>query len=590
MQSLTKLVGLVAGAALALGACATEPAPVTPMTPAERIAALPPVTSARLAKPASGDWLLWGRAYDGHNFSPLKTINRDTVENLAPAWRAPLAAGLSMPSPLVHAGVMYLHTAPDTILALDAVTGQEMWRHVHQSVSGSSMKMGIGLGGNRVFAPTSDLHVIALDARTGEKAWDHKIELSPPASNRMVFNLRSAPMVIGDKVIQAVTASAGPGGGFLVGLDIATGEEVWRFHTIARPGAPGGNTWNDLPLEKRTGGSVWDKATYDPELKLLYFGAGPTYDTAPLVKRSELPGVTNDALYTNSTMALDPATGQLKWHYQHVANDQWDMDWAFERTIVTLKVNGRDRKVVMNVGKMGVLDALDAATGEYLFSIDAGTQDMITAIDPKTGAKTIDPKRYPDPARPTTYCPGPSGARAWPPTSYSPSTGMLYLPLTEWCAKMGNEGGSLLSAPGARISESDHPNAVADKKMGQLQAMDLAGRKVAWKRDLDAPISTSALATAGGVVFIGDLDPALKAFDDRDGRLLWSAPLDANPSSILMTYSVNEKQYVAVVTGMGNYHIGAMSPRYQRFRAAQGLPPLTPATGTPSIQVFALPG
>jgi alcohol dehydrogenase (cytochrome c) len=376
------------------------------MTPAERIAALPPVTSARLAKPASGDWLLWGRAYDGHNFSPLKTINRDTVENLAPAWRAPLAAGLSMPSPLVHAGVMYLHTAPDTILALDAVTGQEMWRHVHQSVSGSSMKMGIGLGGNRVFAPTSDLHVIALDARTGEKAWDHKIELSPPASNRMVFNLRSAPMVIGDKLIQAVTASAGPGGGFLVGLDIATGEEVWRFHTIARPGAPGGNTWNDLPLEKRTGGSVWDKATYDPELKLLYFGAGPTYDTAPLVKRSELPGVTNDALYTNSTMALDPATGQLKWHYQHVANDQWDMDWAFERTIVTLKVNGRDRKVVMNVGKMGVLDALDAATGEYLFSIDAGTQDMITAIDPKTGAKTIDPKRYPDPARPTTYCPG----------------------------------------------------------------------------------------------------------------------------------------------------------------------------------------
>jgi alcohol dehydrogenase (cytochrome c) len=242
----------------------------------------------------------------------------------------------------------------------------------------------------------------------------------------------------------------------------------------------------------------------------------------------------------------------------------------------------------MNVGKMGVLDALDAATGAYLFSIDAGTQNMITAIDPKTGGKTIDPQRYPDPTRPTIYCPSPSGARAWPPTSFSPTTGMLYLPLTEWCAKMGNEGSSLLSAPGARISEADHPDAVADGKMGLLQAMDVSGGKRAWRRDLDAPISTSALATAGGVVFIGDLDPALKAFDDRDGALLWTAPLDANPNSVLATYSVGPTQYVAVVTGMANYHIGAMAPRYQRFRASQGLPPIAPPKGEPSIQVFAL--
>jgi alcohol dehydrogenase (cytochrome c) len=574
------------GAALTLGACATEPA--TPLTPAERLAAIRPVSPAMLEKPAAGDWLQWGRAYDGNNFSPLKIIDRANVKNLAPAWRAPLAPGLSMPSPLVHDGVMFLHTAPDVTLALDATTGQELWRHTYAPASGSTMKMGLGLGGGRVFAPTSDLHVIALDVHTGEKAWDHTIELSAPATSRMVFNLRSAPLVVGDKVIQGVTASSGPGGGFIVALDINTGKEVWRFHTTARPDAPGGNTWNDLPLAKRTGGSVWHQGTYDPELNLVYYGAGPTYDTAPLVKRSEVPGVTNDALYTNATIALDPNTGQLKWHYQHVSNDQWDLDWAFERTLATVRHEGRNRKVVMNVGKMGVLDALDAATGEYLFSIDAGTQNMITAIDPETGRKTIDPKVYPDPTRPTIYCPSPSGARAWPPTSFSPSTGMLYLPLTEWCAKMSNEGSALLSAPGGRITEADHPDAVADKKMGLLQAMDISGNKVAWKRDLDAPISTSALATAGGVVFIGDLDPALKAFDDRDGKLLWSAPLDANPNSILSTYSVGNTQYVAVVTGMGNYHIGAMAPRYQRFRAANGLPAIPAATGTPSIQVFAL--
>jgi len=575
--------------AMALSACATEPVPQTPLTPAERLAALRPVSPAMLKAPAASDWLQWGRTYDGQNFSPLKHIDRANVKDLAPAWRAPLAAGLSMPSPLVHDGVMFLHTAPDTVLALDAATGTELWRHAYMPANGSTMKMGLGLGGGRVFAPTSDLHVIALDAHTGEKTWDHTIELSAPATNRTVFNLRSAPLVVGDKVIQGVTASAGPGGGFIVALDINTGKEVWRFHTLARPGEPGGNTWNDVPLDKRTGGSVWHQGTYDPDLNLIYYGAGATYDTALLRDASALPGVTNDALYTNATIALDADTGHLKWHYQHLSNDQWDLDWAFERTLATVKVGGRDRKVVMNVGKMGLLDALDPATGAYLFSIDAGTQNIITAIDPVTGKKTIDPERLPDPARPTVYCPSPSGARAWPPSSFSPSTGMLYLPLTEWCARMSMQGSPLLSSPGAKISDADHPDAVADKKMGRLQAMDVSGQTLAWRHDLDSPISTSALATAGGVVFVGDLDPALKAFDDRDGTLLWTAPLDANPNSILMTYSVGATQYVAVVTGLNNFHIGAMAPRYKKFRATHGLPEIAAPTGEPAIQVFALP-
>ena len=578
---------LSAALVLALSSCATGPAP-TALSPAERLAGLRPVSSAMLEKPAPGDWLQWGRAYDGQNFSPLKHIDRANVKDLAPAWRVPLELGLSMPSPLVHDGVMFLHTAPDVVMALDATTGQQLWRHAYKPANGSSMKMGLGLGGGRVFAPTSDLHVIALDAHTGEQAWDHKIELSQPATNRSVFNLRSAPLVVGNKVIQGVTASAGPGGGFIVALDIETGKELWRFHTLARPGEPGGNTWNDIALDKRTGGSVWHQGTYDPELNLIYYGAGATYDTAQLRNAMSLPGVTNDALFTNATIALDADTGKLKWYYQHLSNDQWDLDWAFERTLATVRVGGKTRKVVMNVGKMGILEALDPATGAYLFSIDAGTQNVITAIDPKTGAKTIDPQRLPDPSRSTVYCPSPSGSRAWPTTSFSQSTGQLYLPLTEWCAKMGTEGSPLLSAAGAKISDADHPDAVADGKMGRLQAMDISGGKLAWRHDLNAPISTSALSTAGGVVFVGDLDPALKAFDDRDGKLLWSAPLDADPSSIVITYSVGQTQYVAVVTGMSNFHIGAMRPRYQKFRAANGLPALTPPTGAPSIQVFAL--
>ena len=587
-QARQTITGLGAVFALALAACATDPAASVPLTPGERIAAVRPVSAAMLKQPAPGDWLVWGRTYDGQNFSPLKSIDRTNVKDLAPAWKTTLQAGLSMPTPLVHDGIMFLHTSPDTVLALDGATGQEMWRHTYTPANGSTMKMGLGLGGGRVFAPTSDLHVIALDARTGEKAWDHEIALSAPATDRTVFNLRSAPLVVGNKVIQGVTASAGPGGGFIVALDVDTGKEVWRFHTTARPGEPGGNTWNDIPLAQRTGGSVWHQGTYDPDLNLIYFGSGPTYDTATLIKPSTTPGVTNEGLYTNATIALDADTGKLKWHYQHVANDQWDLDWAFERTLATVKINGRDRKVVMNVGKMGVLDALDPATGAYLFSIDAGTQNIITAIDPRTGAKTLDPQRFPDPSRSTVYCPSPSGARAWPPTSFSPSTGMLYLPLTEWCAKMGMEGSPLLSAPGAKISDAEHPDAVADSKMGRLQAMDVSGTKLAWRHDLESPISTSALATAGGLVFIGDLGPSLKAFDDRDGKLLWSATLDANPNSSVISYSVGDTQYVAVVAGLSNFHIGAMAPRYKRFRAARGLPEIPTPTGVPSVQVFAL--
>jgi alcohol dehydrogenase (cytochrome c) len=577
--------------ALALGACGLIPdAPVAaPASAEELLARMRPVTPAILRDPAPADWLQWGRTYDGQNFSPLNRINRDNVKTLARVWSSPIQGGLSMPTPLVHDGVMFLQTNPDTVLALNAATGSELWRFTRPPVGVSStMKMGLSLSGGLVLVPTSDLHVLALDAHTGAKVWDQEIAIIAPAVKGTTLGLRSAPLIVGDKVIQGVTTSFVPGGGFIVALDIATGKELWRFNTIARPGEPGGETWNGLPLDKRSGGSVWHQGTWDRDLNLIYYGVAPTYDTGPMLKSSGVPGTTRDALYTNSTIALNPDTGKLVWHYQHLANDQWDLDWVFERQLATFKIGGRDRRVVMTMGKMGILEAMDAATGAYLFSIDAGTQNIITAIDPVTGAKTIDPARLPDPARPTVYCPGPSGARSWPPTSFSKNTGLLYVPLTEWCMQMSEKGGvGLLSAPGSGLSAADHPDAVKDGKMGRLQAMDVSGKKLGWTHDLDAPIPTSALSTAGGVVFAGDLDPSLKAFDDRDGKLLWTAALDNYPSSSVITYSVGQTQYVAVVVGMGNNHINDMSRRYQAFRVSRGQPAIKPAGGA-AIQVFAL--
>lgn len=564
------------------------PAPVAPSAAAAaQLAKVRAVSPAMLQAPSPGDWLQWGRTYDGQNFSPLTSINRATVRTLGPAWRAALPSGPGMPTPIVHDGVMFLQTSPDMVLALDATSGAVLWRRIYKPALPSNQKMGLSLSGDRVFVPTSDLHVIALDARSGEQVWDHEIGIEAPARDRKAFVLRSAPLIVGDKVIQGVTASGAPGGGFIVGMDIATGKELWRFHTIARPGEPGGESWNGLPLERRSGASVWDQGTYDKALNLVYFGVGQTYDTGPLLKPSGVAGTTQDALYTDSTLALNPDTGQLVWHFQHLPNDQWDLDWVFERTLATMKVDGRPRRVVMTLGKMAILDALDAKTGAYLFSIDPGTQNVISAIDPKTGAKTIDPVRMPDVARSTLICPGPSGARSWPATSTNPAAGMLFVPLTQWCVTFGPPSGYQLLSSGVGMTNADHPDAAKSGMMGRLQAMDLNGHKLAWKHDLPAPISTSALATAGGVVFAGDLDPALKAFDDRDGRLLWQAALDNYPSSSIITYAVGATQYVAVVTGLRNNHISDLSRRYQAFRRARGGTAVAPK-GEPAVVVFAL--
>jgi alcohol dehydrogenase (cytochrome c) len=483
-----------------------EPDPDAPVVAAgqsELLNSLTAVTDEMLRSPSPDDWLHTGGTYDSQTFSPLKQINRENVEYLTLAWRAPLRDGTSMPMPVIHQGVMFLHTFPDTVLALDASNGQVLWRYQYASASGSSQKMGLALHGDKVLVPTSDLHVLALRAKTGELIWDHEIVPETPAM-RTAYNLRSPPLVVGDKVIQGVTASFVPKGGFALAIDINSGKEVWRFNTIARPGEPFGDSWNDVPMEKRSGGSVWHQGSYDAELNLIYFGIAPTYDTGPLVHPVDNESVNSNALYTNCTVAINPDTGELVWHYQHMANDQWDLDWVFERQIVNVPVDGVTRKVVMNVGKMAILEALDAATGEYLFSVDTGVQNVITAIDPETGAKTIDPEKWPDVNRPATICPSASGARSWPPTSYSPVTKLVYVPLTESCMLMGPKGFRLLTS-GVGISGATHP-AVADGMVGRLQAIDVANQKLAWNHDQVTPPSTGLLATGGGLLFSGDLE------------------------------------------------------------------------------------
>ena len=536
-----------------------------------------PVTDEVLQNPPDSDWLTWRRTYNNLGFSNLDQINRETVSNLHLAWHQPVTPGNNMPTPLVHDGIMFLYSAGDVVLALDATNGEMLWRYSHNGDAVTSHKFGIALHENKVLVPTSDLHMVALNAQSGEVIWDHAIEIGDNTG----YQLRSAPTVAGGQVIQGMAASFVPGGGFIIAIDLETGRETWRFNTLARPGEPGGNTWNDIPLEERQGGSVWNTGAYDSQLDLLFYGVSPTYNTGPLLYPLGIDGVSNDALYTNATLALRPDTGELVWYYQHVANDQFDLDWIFERSIVELEIDGEMKKVIVTAGKPGLFDALDAATGQYLFSVDPGLQNLFSAINPVTGEKIANPNVFPDAEEIRTVCPFYQGGRNWHASSVNNETGILFVPMFEVCMDTLLDGtGTLLSSG---LGTETVPVPGTDGNYGRLQAIDLKNRKLAWQYRQEVVPASASLATAGDLVFLGYLDHGFKAFDQQTGDVLWETQLDAIPAAFPITYSVNGKQYIAMVAGQLNLHTGIWLGLMNKFT---GFVPENP--GAAALWVFAL--
>ena len=536
-----------------------------------------PVTDEILQNPPDSDWLTWRRTYNNLGFSNLDQINRETVSGLQLAWHQPVTPGNNMPTPLVHDGIMFLYSAGDVVLALDATTGEMLWRYSHDGNAVTSHKFGIALHENKVLVPTSDLHMVALNARSGDVIWDHAIEIG----NNTGYQLRSAPTVASGQVIQGMAASFVPAGGFIIAIDLETGRETWRFNTLARPGEPGGNTWNNIPLEERQGGSVWNTGAYDPELDLVFYGVSPTYNTGPLLYPLGIEGVSNGALYTNATLALRPDTGELIWYYQHVANDQFDLDWIFERSIVELEIEGEMKKVVDTAGKPGLFDALDAATGQYLFSVDPGLQNLFSAINPVTGEKITNPNVFPDAEEIRTVCPFYQGGRNWHASSVNNETGFLFVPMFEVCMDTLLDGtGTLLSSG---LGTDTVPVPGTDGNYGRLQAIDLKNRELAWQYRQEVVPASASLATAGGLVFLGYLDHGFKAFDQQTGDVLWETQLDAIPAAFPITYSVNGKQYIAIVAGQLNLHTGIWLGLMNQFT---GFVPETP--GAAALWVFAL--
>jgi alcohol dehydrogenase (cytochrome c) len=507
---------------------------------------LTPVTDALLANPPEGDWLTWRRTVDAQGFSPLAQIDKSNVARLQPAWAWSLPAGPNEGTPLVHDGVMFIQSWGDKVQALDAANGNFLWQYSHRLPKGvaPSYKKALALHGQRLFVATSDARIVALDVKTGAVLWDS------PVGAGTDYRMTGGPLVAKGKVIVG-TGGRAHGGNFIVALDASTGKEAWRFATIARPGEPGGETWNGLPLEARNGGSIWVPGSYDPALNLVFFGPAPTYDTKPLRDLAAGGTVNNDALFTNATIALNPDTGKLVWYFPHLVNDQWDLDWAFERQIVRLPIRGGVKPVVVTSGKPAIFDVIEAETGKYAFSMDLGLQNFVLRIDPETGAKTIDPKLVPGDGETKFVCPHAAGGKNWLPSSFNPATKTLFVSLVEACMNLmpvepGERG---LLSTGVRLTLVPPKN--SDGKYGRIEAINLETRKTVWIDRQRAPRTTGTLATAGGLVFAGSVDRMFAAYDDATGKKLWSTRLNDVPNSNAISYAVNGKQYVAVVVGNG---------------------------------------
>jgi len=510
---------------------------------ADRMQTLKPVTDEMLKNPPEGEWLNWRRTYDQHGFSPLKQINKSNVDKLQIAWGWKLQSSPNEITPLVHEGVLFVASG-GRVQALDATTGDLLWQFFREGAP--SHVRNIGIYGNKIYFASSDTFLTALDMHTGKMVWEKRF-----AAPEDQLRFSAGPLIVKGVVIQGMSGChlGYPGGCYIVGLDAETGKELWRFYTLPRPGQAGGETWNNAPVDKRLGGSVWTTGSYDPDLNLAYFGVGQTYKISTLLKNYDGTPGGNDALYTGATLALRPDTGELVWFYQHVARDVWDLDWTFERTLITRNINGKPRRTVTTAGKLGIFDTLDAATGEYLGSYDPGLQNVVSAIDPKTGVKTISDKVQPEADVEKLVCPSSYGHRNWPSTSYNAATGILYAPMFDGCMPYKwtpNVDADIdiwllpIHRPGS------------DGQLGQVRAINLAAGKTQWMERRRAMESSAILATAGDIIFEGSRDRWFRASDAKTGKVLWQVKLDGPPSAFPITYSVNGEQYVAVTTGGGN--------------------------------------
>ncbi len=520
------------------------------------------VDDAMLANPNPADWLMFSRTFDAQRFSPLDQVNRENVSELGLAWSLGLPEGVTETIPTVYDGVMYLTMPDSSIAALDATTGDMIWQYepvIESRGAGRSKTMSIYQ--DMIYFGASDGSIIAIDAVNGEERWR-----SEPSGR----DITSGTYVADGKIFAGGTCRA-RSDCFISAHDALSGELLWKFYTTQAPDQPPGyDTWAGIPLESRRASTWGLPGSYDPETGLIYWGIanpspytrlerhGGDYLAVPLTAPAEL--------YSNSTVALDPDTGELAWYYQHLPGDDWDEDMNEERIIFTTNVNpdpehvkwinpsavGQQRDVVVNVGEGGGLWVLDKHDGEFLWAVpfpEDNENFLIEDIDVETGAVLINQDLImKEPGDHHVICYW--NTRSYWPSAYNPDRNAMYVPFIRNCLNMtaalpAQEGQPAM--PQSRIGIAA-PGATPETMNGMALVYMETGKIDYWHTG-PIPTTASILSTGGDLLFWGDINRRFRAQDADTGEVLWETVLSGPISTSNITYAVDGKQYIAVITG-----------------------------------------
>ena len=507
-----------------------------------------PVTDARLAAAASDPgWLMYRHDYTSSGYSELAKLTTANVAALKPAWdyKSSYEQGHESP-PMINGDYMFVTTPKDEVHAFQSSTGKPLWTYKHD-LSGVGLKTvccdvvnrGVALYGDNVYLATLDNYVVALNAKTGAVVWKKQLA---PADLGAAMTL--APLVLKGKVIVGMSGGEYGARGSIVALDATNGTQLWQRYTIPAPTEPGGDTW-PKGAYKTGGGGAWLTGTYDAATDTLFWGVG---NPGPWLARLR-PG-TN--LYTDSVIAMNPASGAIKWHYQYTPHDTWDYDGTNETVMTDVTYNGVAQKALVSASRNGWFYAINRETGKLIYAEKFATATSVSGV--KDGQMVTDDALRPDVGKQVFTCPSFLGGKNWWPIAVDPQTHMAYVPTMHTCMTIKGTAGGAYKAGLPFLDESfvvKRDPAFPDE-WGSVQAIDVNTGKQAWRFGSKLPWNDGMLATAGGLVFSGSADGYLYAFDAKTGAVKWKSPqMSSGVIGVPSTWKVGDKQYVGVWAGWG---------------------------------------